>query len=76
MSTATQMAKERKKKPGPKPQPPSEQREDLIAVRCRSVYKEWLQRFAEMERSTPTNLIDKALADLAQSRGFEPPPRR
>jgi hypothetical protein len=76
MTTNTAMAKKPKKKTGPKPATPGVQREEIVAVRCREVWKDWLQRFAGKERSTPTNLIDKALADLAVKLGFEEPPER
>jgi hypothetical protein len=69
------MAKKRAK-PGPKPAPPGEQRDELVAVRCRAEWKAWLQAFAESERSIPTTLIDQGLADLAVKRGFRKPPKR
>jgi hypothetical protein len=72
MSSGSTMAKKSRKKPDT----PAEQREDIVAVRCKSAWKDWLQRFASKERSTPTNLIDKALADLAAKLGFEEPPDR
>jgi hypothetical protein len=53
-----------------------EQREDLIALRCRSEYKAWVVRFAKREYSNPTLLIERALAELAKVAGFEPPPER
>jgi hypothetical protein len=73
--SATIVAKKRTK-PGPKPAPAGEMRDDLIAIRCRAAYKGWVQRFADADRSTPTILIDKALALLAKTEGFEPPPKR
>jgi hypothetical protein len=75
VSTGSLMAKKRVK-PGPKPAPPGEQRDEIVAVRCRSDWKDWLQAFAERERSTPTTLIDQALADLAAKRAFRGPPKR
>jgi hypothetical protein len=72
MNPGSTMAKKSRKKPAP----PAEQRENIVAVRCKSDWKDWLQRFASKERSTPTNLIDKALADLAAKLGFEEPPDR
>jgi hypothetical protein len=76
VSSGFAMAKKRANKPGPKPGPPAEQREEIIAVRCKSAYKEWLQEFADSERSTPTNLIDKGLAELAKALKFKAPPKR
>jgi len=76
MTTGSTMAKKRTNKPGPKPAAPGEQREDIVAVRCRTVWKEWLQEFADRERSTPTALIDQALAESAAKRAFREPPKR
>jgi hypothetical protein len=64
-----------KKKTGPKPKVEGV-REVLIGVKCRRSYKEWVERFARKRRTTPSQLIDVALMDLARADGFEPPPER
>lgn len=76
MDTDLAMAKKRKTKPGPKPAPAGQQRDEIVAVRCNAAWKAWLQRYADKERSYPTALIDKALAEMAQRSGFEEPPKR
>lgn len=66
-----------KKKSNPASVPPEdEQREELIAVRCKASYKKWLVRFAKSERTTPSHLVDQGLMQLAKLRGFELPPDR
>jgi hypothetical protein len=64
------------KKSGPKPRPKEHRRDSSLIVGCRTAWKEWAERFAKHERTAPAHLVDKALADLAQSRGFEEPPER
>jgi hypothetical protein len=65
-----------KKKSDSQPMPEDEQREELIAVRCKHSYKRWLLRFAKSERTTPSHLVDQGLMQLAKVRGFELPPDR
>ena len=55
MEAVLEMAK---KKTGPKPKP--ESRDSLIAMKCRASYKEWVVRIATAERSTPSDLLDRA----------------
>jgi hypothetical protein len=69
METTLAMAKKKKLDNG-------EQRDSLIAIRCRSTYKAWVESFARSERITPTSLVDIALVELAKTKGFEPPPER
>jgi hypothetical protein len=76
MSTGAEMAKKRSSKPGARSASQGEQREEIVAVRCKATWKDWLQRFADRERTTPTALIDKGLAELAQRLKFEEPPKR
>jgi hypothetical protein len=73
MDTAVVMAK---KKTGPAARAPEDQRDSLIAIRCRAEYKEWVSRFAKKLRVNPTNLIDMALAQMAERAGFGEPPER
>lgn len=70
----TLVAKKRSK-PGPKPTPDGP-REALIAMKCRPEYKDWVQRFADQNRVTPSQLLDIALVRLAAEQGFEAPPKR
>lgn len=51
-------------------------RDGLIAVKCWRIYKDWVERFAKRRRTTPSQLIDIALLNLAEADGFEPPPDR
>lgn len=51
-------------------------RDALIAIKCYSAYKRWVEDFARKERIGPTQLIDIALMKLAEAHGFEPPPDR
>lgn len=65
-----------KRKTGPKPKPTGP-REALIAMKCRSAYKAWVQSFARAQRTTPSQLIDNALVAHAKALGFaEVPPER
>jgi hypothetical protein len=56
--------------------PGDELREELLAVRCKPSFKRWVERFAKSERMTPSQLVDRGLALLAKSTGFETPPER
>lgn len=51
-------------------------RDALIAVKCWAAYKHWVEEFAEMERITPSSLIDIAIMEWAKVRGFKAPPKR
>lgn len=62
-------------KPGPKPGQQGT-RDTLIAVKCRKEFKDWVIRFAESRRVAPSQLIDIALAQMAEADKFEPPPKR
>jgi hypothetical protein len=73
MGVASPMAK--KKKTGPKPKPEGT-REELIALKCRSDFKDWVSEFARKLRTNPSQLIDRALTKLAQTEGFREPPER
>jgi hypothetical protein len=64
-----------KKKTGPKPTPLGP-REDLIAIKCRKAYKEWVVEYARSKRTTPSQLIDQALVKSAEADGFKLPPER
>jgi hypothetical protein len=64
-----------RKKTGPKPTPLGP-REQLIAIKCRKAYKEWVVKLAGKHRVTPSQIIDRALVEFARLDGFEPPPER
>jgi hypothetical protein len=48
----------------------------LVAMRCREAFKLWLERFAESERTTPAQLLEHGLLQMAKLKGFEEPPKR
>jgi hypothetical protein len=50
--------------------------EPLIAVKCRKEFKDWVSEFARKLRTTPSQLIDRALAKLAENERFKEPPAR
>jgi hypothetical protein len=64
-----------RKKTGPKPTP-NGPRTALIAMKCRQPYKDWVLRYAKHRRTTPSQLIDLALVDMARADEFELPPER
>lgn len=74
MGAASTVAKKTSKR-GAKPNPEGP-RDALIAVKCRSDYKDWFSRFAAKERETPSSLFDKAVVAYAKLKGFEAPPER
>jgi hypothetical protein len=51
-------------------------RVQVLGIRGRSEWKDWLSRFAYFHRSDMVDLIDDALEAFAKSKGFEPPPKR
>ena len=53
-----------------------ESRTALVTFKCRPEYKAWLVKFAEHQRDIPSRLIDLALVGLAESLGFDAPPKR
>jgi hypothetical protein len=63
------------KKTGPKPKPEGP-REALIALKCRQEFKDWVSEFARKLRTTPSQLVDRALTKLAEVEGFKEPPER
>jgi hypothetical protein len=63
-------------KRGPKPRPVEERRDSSLIVGCRTVWKDWVQRFAKRERTDPAHLADQGLAGLARIKGFDEPPYR
>jgi hypothetical protein len=63
------------KKTGPKPSQEGP-RDTLIARKCRKAYKEWVESLARKHRTTPSQIIDIALVNFAESTGFPAPPDR
>lgn len=48
----------------------------IAAIRGTAVFKEWLERYAKSNRTTVTNMIERALVIAADRDGFESPPDR
>jgi hypothetical protein len=49
----------------------------IIGVRATDEWADWLERLAEAHRTTVAGLVDRALTEWAESRGFaEKPPKR
>ena len=49
----------------------------LIGVRATPDWADWLERLAEAHRTTVAGLVDRALSEWAEARGFpEKPPKR
>lgn len=57
----------------PKPQGP---RGASVCMRCEIAYRDWLRGFAKAEGTTPSNIVDAALAEMARQKGYQAPPRR
>jgi hypothetical protein len=51
-------------------------RVQVLGIRGRQEWKDWLARFADFYRSDMVDLIDDALEAFAKAKGFEPPPKR
>lgn len=69
------MAKKKSAKVG---RPPSQEgpRIQVLGIRGRMAWKEWLVRFADANRRDMVDLIDDALEAYAKAKGFEGPPKR
>jgi hypothetical protein len=68
-----------KKKTSPKRgRPPTQEgpRTHVLGIRGRDEWKDWLARFADINRSDMVDLIDDALEAFAKVKGFEAPPKR
>jgi hypothetical protein len=86
MLTVQTMAKKRPKagrskgppsQPQPEPLPPAvEHRDTILAIRCRTDFKAWVEDFAKSERMTQTILVELGLVELAKKKGFRMPPER
>jgi hypothetical protein len=68
------MAKKRSETPVPTPE--EGPRKQILTLRGRDVYKDWLVRFALSERADMADLVDDALVAYAKAKGFERPPMR
>lgn len=61
---------------GAKAKPKAGPLPNVVSMRGRPEWREWLGGLAEKCRATPSGLIDRALAELAKREGYdEPPPR-
>jgi hypothetical protein len=47
-----------------------------LVIKCRHPYKEWVVALARKHRTTPSQIIDRALVAFAEADGFDPPPER
>lgn len=74
MSTGL-MAKPKRSKPGPKPDP-ANARSEVVRLRCRPSWKEWLVARADDEGQDVAGVIDAAVLFYARHRGWEMPPER
>ena len=64
------------KKRGAKPKPEDVVRSTTITLRISEGYLGWLDRLADFERCSRSNVVDRALASHAERVGFEAPPKR
>jgi hypothetical protein len=68
------MAKAKKRTGRPKSPDP---KRTIMTIRGNEDWRDWVHRLAEHMRLKSTDLIDRALVELAQRNGFEePPPKR
>lgn len=68
------MAKKKSASPVVKPKPAP--LPNVVSMRGRTEWREWLTGLAEKCRTTPSSTIDRALAELAERVDYpEPPPR-
>lgn len=65
-------------RPGPRKRgrPPKATQSNALSVRGSEEWRGWLAEFAEARRTTPTGVIDQALAALAKADKFKAPPPR
>jgi hypothetical protein len=64
------------KKKATREKPPVASQPNSLSIRGSLEWREWLQWYAEQRRTTPTGLIDLALAVMAKQDKVKPPPRR
>jgi hypothetical protein len=48
----------------------------VLGIRARAAWREWLASFADANRSDMVDLIDDALEAYAKLKGSKPPPKR
>ena len=73
------MARTKPSKPEPPvPSPPASNspNDNILTIRGKRIWKDWLDRYAAHRRVKPTVMIDLALSESAARDGFEPPPPR
>lgn len=71
MDNSALMAKKRSEKRNPSPQ-----RQEVVAFRCTTEYKVHLEKIAEAETRTTTQVIQRALDAYAKENGYTPFPKR
>jgi hypothetical protein len=64
------------KRPPGRPPTAEGPRIQVLGIRGRPAWKDWLARFAYANRSDMVDLIDDALEAYAKVKGFEAPPKR
>jgi hypothetical protein len=62
--------------PPPVPVQATTTNENILTIRGKRAWKDWLDRYAAHRRVKPTAMIDVALSESAKRDGFEPPPPR
>jgi hypothetical protein len=61
------------KKPG-RPRTPDSIAMTSLGIRCTEAWKQWLQDYANSRRKVMADLIDEAIEEHAEKRGYKPPP--
>jgi hypothetical protein len=70
------------KKPGPKPalaaipSGPAPTRSETITIKCRPEFKAWFTKLARSQRTTPSDLADRAFVMFGRFHGAGEPPQR
>jgi hypothetical protein len=62
--------------PPPEPTNQSFANENILTIRGKPAWKDWLERYAAHRRVKPTVMIELALFESAARDKFEPPPPR
>jgi hypothetical protein len=71
----------KKSTPAPEPTPTPKPADDsmemrFVTLKATRTWAAWLARLAKHERTTVAGLIDRLTLELAERKGFEPPPQR
>ena len=75
---APEMSRKLPPPPATPGRPPSEEgpRRQILTLRGRAEFKQWLAEFAEEQRTDVASLLDDALEAWAAKKGFRRPPIR